>query len=154
MRRIAEIVYPVVLTFWVGAMWTIGYIVAPMLFSALGDRQLAGVIAGKLFHLLGWIGLGCAACLVLFLILRAGRSAFRTRTVWLVLLMALLSTAGLFGIQPLLEQLKLDAMPQAVMESVFRDRFVAWHGISSVMYLLQSLFGLVLVVDAGRGGAR
>ena len=154
MRRIAELLYPVVLTFWVGAMWTIGYVVVPVLFSALGDRQLAGAIAGRLFHALGWIGLGCAAYLVLVLILRAGRSTFRTRGVWLIVLVALLSTAGLFGVQALLEQFKLDAMPQAVMDSIFRDRFAAWHGVSNVLYLLQSLLGLVLVVDAGRGGAR
>ena len=154
MRRLLEMLDAVVLTFWVGAMWTIGYIVAPMLFSSLGDRQLAGIMAGKLFHLLGWSGLGCAAYLVVFRVLRGGAAAFRTKVLWLVLLMALLTAVSLFGVQPLIEQLKLDAMPGAVMESIFRDRFVAWHGVSSVLYLLQSVLGLFLVVNAGRGGVR
>ena len=48
-------------------------------------------------------------------------------------------------------QLKADAFPRDVMESVMRDRFVAWHGISSILYLVQSLLGLWLVVWSDRG---
>jgi hypothetical protein len=64
---------------------------------------------------------------------------------------ALLVAAGQFGIQPLMVQLKADAFPRDVMESVMRDRFVAWHGISSILYLVQSLLGLWLVVWSDRG---
>jgi hypothetical protein len=31
------------------------------------------------------------------------------------------------------------------MESVFRDRFAAWHGVASVLYLIQSVLGILLV---------
>ena len=48
-------------------------------------------------------------------------------------------------------QLKADALPRDVMESVMRDRFVAWHGISSILYLVQSLLGVWLVAWSGRG---
>ena len=91
---------------------------------------------------------------MVFRVLRGGAAAFRTKVLWLVLLMALLTAVSLFGVQPLIEQLKLNAMPIAVMESNFRDRFVAWHGVSSVLYLLQSVLGLFLVVNAGRGAVR
>ena len=70
MRKLAEAFYFMTITLWVGGMWAIGYIVAPVLFNSLGDRQLAGVVAGKLFALIGWIGLGSAAYLMLFLIVR------------------------------------------------------------------------------------
>ena len=56
-----------------------------------------------------------------------------------------------FGIQPLLAQLKADALPREVMESVLRSRFATWHGVSSILYLVQSLLGLVLVIGRGRG---
>jgi hypothetical protein len=36
------------------------------------------------------------------------------------------------------------------MESVLRDRFAAWHGVSSVLYIIQSLLGAALVVLLGR----
>ena len=155
MRRIlaeSDVFPAIVLTLWVGGLWTIGYIVVPILFSSLGDRHLAGEIAGQLFHTIGWVGLVCSACLVLFLFWRCGPDTPKKRTFWLLMAMAILTALGLFGIQPLLAELKLRALPLDVMDSVLRDRFAAWHGVSSVLYLLQSLLGAVLVVQVGRGG--
>jgi hypothetical protein len=132
-------------------MWAIGYMAAPVLFSSLGDRQLAGVIAGKLFALIGWVGLGSAAYLLIFLLSRWGGRFFKSAVFWLVLLMALLVVVSQFGIQPLMAQLKADALPRGVMESVLRDRFSTWHGVSSILYLIQSMLGLWLVVWSNRG---
>ena len=151
MRKTSEAVYFVVITLWVGGMWAIGYIAAPVLFSSLGDRQLAGLVAGKLFALIGWIGLGAAAWLLIFLMVRWGGAVFKRAVFWLVVLMALMVAASQFGIQPLMAQLKADALPREVMESVLRDRFATWHGVSSILYLVQSLLGLWLVVWSGRG---
>lgn len=151
MRRLAEALYLVAITLWVGGLWAIGYVAAPVLFSSLGDRQLAGMVAGKLFALIAWIGLGVATYLMVFLIGRWGRQIVKRSIFWLVLTMVVLAAISLFGIQPLMAQLKLDALPREVMESVLRDRFATWHGISSILYLVQSLLGLWLVVWSGRG---
>lgn len=151
MRKISEALYLASITLWVGGLWAIGYITAPILFANLGDRQLAGMLAGKLFAMIGWIGLGSAAYLMFFLLVRWGGRAFRSVVFWLVLLMALLAAASQFGIQPLMVQLKADALPREVMESVLRDRFAAWHGISSILYLVQSVLGMWLVVSANKG---
>jgi hypothetical protein len=152
MRRLADALYNIALTLWVGGLWAIGYLVAPTLFAILGgDRPLAGVLAGKLFELIGWIGLACASYLLLFELLRMGTAAWRRRTFWLLLVMLLLTLVSLFGVQPLLAQIKADALPREVMESVLRNRFATWHGVSSILYLVQSLLGLLLVASAGRG---
>lgn len=151
MRRLSEALYLVAITLWVGGLWAIGYLVAPVLFAQLGDRQLAGQIAGQLFALVAWLGLGAAAYLLVFLVGRWGGAALKRAVLWLVLAMALMAALQLFGIQPLMAQLKLEALPREVMESVLRDRFATWHGISSVLYLVQSLLGLWLVVWSGRG---
>ena len=151
LRRLSDALYFATLTLWVGGLWTIGYIVAPTLFATLADRHLAAMLAGKLFILIGWIGLGCAAYLLIFMLLRIGRAALRRWSFWLLLLMLGLTAASQFGIHPILAQLKADALPREVMESVMRDRFVTWHGIASILYLLQSLLGLLVVVGAGRG---
>jgi Domain of unknown function (DUF4149) len=150
-RKLSEALWFIAITLWVGGLWAIGYVAAPVLFSSLGDRQLAGMVAGKLFSLIGWIGLGSAAYLLLFLLIRQGGQVFKGAVFWLVLSMALLVAASQFGIQPLMAQLKADALPREVMASVLRDRFAAWHGISSILYLVQSLLGLWLVVWANRG---
>lgn len=151
MQKLSEAVYLIVIALWVGGLWAIGYLAAPVLFASLGDRQLAGMVAGKLFALIGWIGLGGAAYLLIFLISRWGGQVFKRAVFWLVILMALLTAASQFGIQPLMAQLKADALPREVMESVLRDRFAAWHGVSSILYLVQSVLGLWLVVWSTRG---
>ncbi len=150
MGRFAEALQSIAATLWVGAMWGIGYIVAPLLFSRLGDRALAGLIAGKLFSLIAWVGIGCAIYLLLFRMLRSGTGVFRQGVFWIALLMLALVCAGEFGIQPVMAALKEEALPKQVMESVLRDRFAAWHGVSSVLYIIQSLLGAALVVLLGR----
>lgn len=151
MRRFADALYFITLTLWVGGLWAIGYLVAPTLFSALSDRQLAGALAGKLFALIGWVGLFCAAYLLLSMLLRFGGGALRRGVFWLVVVMTALTVVSQFGIQPWLAQLKAEALPREVMESVLRDRFATWHGISSILYLVQSLLGALLVVSGARG---
>lgn len=151
MRKLSEAFYFTAIALWAGGMWAIGYIAAPVLFSSLGDRQLAGVVAGKLFAIIGWVGMGSAAYLLIFLISRWGRHFLKSSVFWLVFMMVLMSAASQFGIQPLMAQLKVDALPREVMESVLRDRFAAWHGISSILYLMQSMLGLWLVVWSNRG---
>jgi hypothetical protein len=132
-------------------MWTIGFLVAPSLFSTLSDnRQLAGQLAGQLFELIGWVGLACASYLLLFVCCARVGSPGAAGTSGCCWRCSLLGAISLFGVQPLLAQLKADALPREVMESVLRNRFAAWHGISSVLYLLQSLLGLLLVTTCGR----
>jgi hypothetical protein len=67
------------------------------------------------------------------------------------LLMTLLAAAAQFGVQPMMASLKQQALPSEVMHSIFRDRFAAWHGVSSVLYLIECVLGLILVLQHGRG---
>ena len=145
MNVLTEAVYAIALTLWIGGMWAIGYIVAPTLFYTLADRTLAGMLAGKLFTLIAYVGIGCAIYLLLFRLVRFGGASFKHAIFWLVLVLLLMTLAGEFGVQPIMASLRNQALPKGVMESVFRDRFAAWHGVASVLYLIQSVLGIVLV---------
>ena len=138
------------ITIWVGALWAIGYLAAPTLFSTLSDKQLAGMVAGRLFTLVAYVGMASAAYLLLQRLTRVGMSALRQPYFWIVLVMLLLTLASHFGIQPVVAGLKAQAMPADVMHSVFADRFRTWHGVASIAYLLQSLLGVALVLKSGR----
>jgi MFS family permease len=151
MRSITDALQSIAVTLWVGGMWAIGFIVAPMLFSRLGDRALAGLMAGKLFSVVAWTGIACAAYLIVYRLARHGAGCLRQGFFWTVALMLLLVLAGQFGVQPVMEALKAQALPKEVMESVLRDRFMTWHGVASVLYLIQSVLGLALVVLHGKG---
>ena len=133
------------LVLWIGGMWAIGYVAAPVLFSSLADKQLAGTLAGNLFEMMAWIGIAAGAYLLIHRIAIDRVAALKTLFFWVVLLMLLLTLAGHFGIQPIMQSLKDQAMPYAVMQSVFADRFARWHGIASILYLVQSMLGLLLV---------
>ncbi|CCF95727.1 DUF4149 domain-containing protein [Ralstonia solanacearum] len=141
-------VFQLLATVWCGSLWTIGYIVAPMLFAMLEDRHLAGTIAGRLFHAEAWIGLA-AGCLLLVTatgLVRGGQTGYRLPR-WLVLGMLLCVLIGYFGLQPFMASLReqAEALGVAVGDSPYRAQFGMLHGVSSVFYLVESLLGLVLI---------
>jgi uncharacterized membrane protein len=149
MRRFWDGLAGVSLVLWIGGMWAIGYIAAPVLFVNLEDKQLAGLLAGKLFDLMAWVAIATASYLLIYRIASDGGAALKTLFFWAVALMLALTLAGYFGIQPIMQSLKDQAMPHAVMQSVFADRFARWHGVSSILYLIQSALGLLLVWRSG-----
>ncbi len=130
---------------WVGGMWAIGYIAAPVLFQSLPDKALAGMVAGKMFAVTAYMGMVCAVILLAYFFVKQGRQCLGQGLFWIVVLMLLLTLLGQFGLQPLLADLKAQALPLYVMESAYADRFGLWHGISSMVFLLQSLLGAVLL---------
>lgn len=145
MKRLPDILASWAAALWVGGLWVIGYLAAPTLFYNLDDRVQAGMLAGKMFSHIGWLGIVCGLWLLMFRVSRHGGAVFKQSFFWLVLVMLLLTFAQKFGIQPIMQQLKDQAMPKDVMESLFRDRFATWHGISSAVYLIASLLGLALL---------
>jgi hypothetical protein len=90
------------------------------------------MVAGKLFANMAYV--------------KSGKWVFRQKLCWLVCLMLLLTLLGQFGMQPLLAELKSMALPQYVMDSPYADRFRFWHGVSSMVFLVQSLLGVVLLL--------
>ena len=137
----------VVLTVWMGATWSVGYLVAPVLFMQLDDRRLAGQLAGEMFDLVHLIGFVCGGLLLLLAFQSHGKAAIKAWRVWVLLLMVLMIAVIEFYIRPQMVELKaqdLFSNPQLSAE------FARLHGASSVCYLVNSLFGLMLVI----GGVR
>jgi hypothetical protein len=136
---------------WVGGMWAIGYLAVPVLFQTLTDRQMAGLLAGKMFTLMAFVGLVCAVYLLVNQWWIFGKTAWMEATFRVTLVMLVLLLLGQFVLQPMMADLKLRALPLDVMQGGLASEFKALHGIASVLYLIQSLLGLVLVVRLKRG---
>lgn len=136
------------ITLWVGGMWMLGYMVVPVLFQMLPDRQLAGMVAGQLFTWLACIGIGCALYLLLYQLWQSGRNALRHTAFRVTVAMLLLVLVGQFVLQPVLADLKVQALPLDVMRSPLASQFKTWHAVSAILYLIQSLLGIALVVDS------
>ncbi len=145
MKRLPDLLAAWSVALWVGGLWAVGYLAAPALFYNLDDRMMAGFVAGKMFAWMAWVGLVCGSWLLVFRIARSGGAVLKQGFFWIVVAMLLLTIAQQFGISPIMQELKDMAQPRDVMASLFRDRFQTWHGISSAVYLIQSLLGLALV---------
>ena len=129
-------------------MWMLGYVVVPTLFKIMPDRQLAGMVAGQLFTLLAYIGIACALYLLVYQLQQYGWAAFRRIFFRIILAMLLLVLAGQFILQPILADLKVQALPLDVMQSALALKFKTWHAISGIVYLIQSLLGIALVLES------
>ena len=146
MDRFLDAVQEIAITLWVGALWTSGLLVAPLLFQTLSDRTLAGSVAGRLFELTAAIGLVCAVCILIIWVVRRRRRESQNYRAWLVVAMLVLTLIGQFGIQPVLATMREQVYPQPVMESALGARFAFWHTAATVVYLFQCLLGAALVV--------
>ncbi len=133
-----------------GGLWAIGYVAVPVLFKGQPDKQLAGMLAGKMFSLVAYIGMASACYRLAYLIAQSGKSAIRQALFWVIAIMLLLDLVGQLGLQPLMADLKAQALPDDVMHSPFAGRFKMLHGIASILYLAQSILGAVLVLKMRR----
>jgi len=125
----------ILLTLWVGSLWVAGFVVAPLLFAELHDRALAGSTAGTLFTVTSYIGL--AAGSVLLLLNVAVRKCINWRALVLIGMLCLI-VIGQFVITPMVADLRMQGLTES-------PRFGQLHGMASVLFLLTSVLGLILV---------
>jgi hypothetical protein len=145
---------------WVGSLLTIGYAVAPVLFTSL-DRTTAGAVAAQLFRIEGLLGAVCGILLLGLanVVIRRGGNAYR-RLRWLVAGMLVCVLVGYFALQPFMNAMRIAALEAGtdVGHSAYAARFGMLHGVSSLFYLIESLLGVVLVwklpVGAGAGSVQ
>jgi hypothetical protein len=143
----------IVLTAWVGAMWTVGFVVAPLLFRVLTSRVIAGDIAGRLFGIINDIGLGATTALLLSAGQVCGREFLRRWQVWALLLVAVLIVTSEFVLTPMMQSLRDAAHGVDIEKTAEYGRFMALHGVSATLYVINSVLGLALVA-AGMPRAR
>ena len=145
-----QITERILLTLWVGGLWSVGYIVAPTLFAMLDDRSLAGAVAGQLFSIMSYIGLVASLVLLSAQFYRAECVWHRNWRIWVLLVMLLVIVTGEFYLQPLMAELKTAGLIEG---SENARRFGQLHGIASVLFLINSLLGMGLVVFGLRSSA-
>lgn len=130
------------LTLWIGGLWISGYLVAPTLFSMLEDRQLAGQLAGQIFQSMNYIGLIVGGYLLIVTIFKSGNRFTKEWQVWALSVMLFLIIIAIFVVQPAMQDLKAQGITEGSYQAT---QFGRLHGLSSVMFLVNSLVGLALV---------
>lgn len=145
---IAQRVFNLLAGLWVGSLLAIGFLVVPTLFSSLGDRQVAGMVAASLFKSIAYISV-LASVVLMFLanyFVRLGKSQFRLDR-WLLLGTLACAISAAFIIIPWINSLRDQALylGLSVRESTHAVLFSRLHGVSSAIYMLQALLGIALV---------
>lgn len=137
-----------VLTAWVGALWTIGFIAAPILFTTLDDRATAGAVAARWFALVAVVGIWSGAILLSIQVWRERRAVWRAWRAWVLVVMLGLTAFGAFGLAPAMRALK--AENPARSEALAQTQFRRLHGMSSSVYTINCVLGALLVAAGMR----
>jgi hypothetical protein len=114
---------------WVAALWwaslgVIGFLVVPLLFANLPTPAMAGAMAARLFSAQTWVSILCG----LFLLLnsRGDQSPALekrvNRAIVYIVGGVLLAVLAEFAVAPRI---------------IARENLALWHGVGSIMYLLQ-----------------
>lgn len=123
---------------WAGSLWTVGYLVAPTLFGTLDDRALAGMIAGRMFRSEAWLSMVLGTAMLGLLAVSKDLTAQRRKTLYVVVIaMLACMLVSHLGLQPAMARLR---------QAGERGAFGMLHGVSMVLYMIQSLLALVLVL--------
>lgn len=132
------------LTLWVGSLWSIGYIAVPILFVTLDDRHLAGTLALHMFNAVRLIGLVCGVTLLIDLLYSTRGVPWRRNwRIWAVIMMLFLIAVSQFVLSPVMDSLRATGLAEG---SESARRFDQLHHVASFLYTITSLLGLALVV--------
>lgn len=127
-----------------------GYVVTPVLFQVVEDRQLAGMIAGHLFTANSYIGIACGSLLLVGSLIKGAGNRLKDSRVWILLVMLAVILIGQFVFQPIMAELKTSGLSEGSKEAT---EFSRLHGIASSLFLINSILGLVLVVSGKTWGS-
>jgi hypothetical protein len=89
-----------------------------------------------MFAVLGYVGMVCGSYLLIHRVSITGKAI--SRPFWIIAAMLLITLLLQFWIQPMMVEMKAHALPLDVMQSPLADAFKRWHGVSSILYLLES----------------
>jgi hypothetical protein len=121
--------FQVLIALFAGSLWSLAAWVTPTLFYSQSDRHLAGVLAGKLFSIETYVGLGVALLAVLLGLRRGFALGY--------------AAIGLLAVNEWgLRQVMSAAHARGAVAGL---SFGAWHGVSALLFVCACLAVLVLV---------
>ncbi|MCB2427201.1 DUF4149 domain-containing protein [Methylophaga pinxianii] len=147
MNRSETIGERLLLTLWVGALWSIGYMAVPLAFVSL-ETLVAAEYAAKLFFAVNVIGLISGTLILLGkLIIQRGKTIHSWRF-WVLIAMLVITLLFSMYVQP--EMASVKAIENWRLDSDLAQRFERLHLLSQNLYLMLSLAGLLLVLSSDK----
>lgn len=133
---------------WAGSVWAVSYLAAPSAFAVL-DSTGAGNVVAVMLTRSAWLAIAVAVLLALLVARSADLDARRRRLLYMLVSgMLMCSLVVYLGLQPAMAAIRAAAGPAGVKASAQYGTFMALHGVSQALYLIESILGAVLVVKA------
>jgi hypothetical protein len=133
---------------WAGSVWGVSYLAAPSAFAVL-DSTRAGSVVGTMLTREAWLAIVLAVLLWVLVARSADVDAKRRRWLnWSIAGMLACSLAVYLGLQPAMATIREAAGPSGVRASAQYGTFMALHGVSQLLYLIESVLGAILVLKA------
>jgi hypothetical protein len=133
---------------WAGAIWVLGYIAAPAVFS-IASGPLAGDIVGAFLRRLAWISMACAVLMLVLVRVSPDLERGRRRYLNLLVLAMLACALVMFvGLQPAMAQMREAAGPLGIRASPLWTRFAIMHGVSQLFHLIEGVLAAMLLLKS------
>ena len=149
----------VCLALMLGLLLVPGYVVTPVLFARAGSSQMAGMLAGQLFHIAnsGLLLLAAAIAFFWFRMARAGKRIGKLQ--WSLLLAVVFMVAvNEFAVASMLADLKQQmggVIDRLSEDDPLRELFRIWHGAASLLHFLAMLCaGLLAALGPRSNGCK
>lgn len=108
----------------------IGYVVAPLLFEVLSDKQ-AGELVGRLLDSANWVVLTG----LLVLIMSRWLGDRDLHSLWMLVLALIFTAVSHFGLSPKMQSIKESVGYQLIHSSLQWREFMMWHGLYQLLFL-------------------
>lgn len=147
MNRSETIGERLLLTLWVGALWSIGYMAVPLAFVSL-ETLVAAEYAAKLFFAVNVIGL-ISGTLILIgkVIIQRGNVLYSWRF-WVLVAMLVITLIFSMYVQP--EMASIKTIDNWRLNTDLAQSFERLHLLSQNLYLMLSIAGLLLVLSSDK----
>jgi|TARA_B110000003_G_scaffold131311_1_gene133420 hypothetical protein len=134
----------VLVSLWVGGLWTM-LMVTTVLFNKM-PNYIASSLALDMHLFVNLFGV-ISSLILLFLGFKSTGAAYLKSSIfWMIIILLVIIFISYFGINPLIENLKVNDLPKELMEGFFAERFDNWYGIASIAYLIECIIGIFLLL--------
>ena len=134
----------VLVSLWVGGLWTM-LMVTTVLFNKM-PNYIASSLALDMHLFINLFGV-ISSLILLFLGFKSTGAAYLKSSIfWMIIILLVIIFISYFGINPLIENLKVNDLPKELMEGFFAERFDNWYGIASIAYLIECIIGIFLLL--------
>ncbi len=134
----------VLVSLWVGGLWTM-LMVTTILFNKM-PNYIASSLALDMHLFVNLFGVISSFILLFIGFKSTGAAYLKSSIFWMIIVLLVIIFISYFGINPIIENLKVNDLPKELMEGFFAERFDNWYGIASIAYLIECIIGIFLLL--------